>query len=328
MGIGSFAGFGRNCFLSDLLILRKINDYCFMNFGMKLQNILLKKGSLFLLFCLLFWTISGQETAKSDFVEAKFFSQQINQEVSYRIIFPNTYQSDDNKRFPVIYLLHGRGGNYRDWTNLTKIAQYSKAYNFIIVSVEGGKESWYADNPSQPNQNYESYIIKEFIPEIDAKYRTIANRENRIIAGLSMGGYGSLKFGLKYPEKFFLAGSFSGAMDAVIRTKNYPHLIKSVADVFGDENSQMRKDNDLTTLINNASPEKLKTFPFMYFVCGTEDHQFQSNKDLNDLLTDKRFPHEYRQMPGLHNWTFWDESISEFLKTADKLWLQNQKVNK
>lgn len=277
--------------------------------------------------CFLTLAVFGQETSKTaqnEFVEVKHESKLLAREMSYRIILPAAYKQSAKRRFPVIYLLHGRGGNYQDWTNLTKITQYSIAYDFIIVMPDGGKESWYADNANLPNEKRESYFIKELIPEIDAKYRTLADRQNRIVAGLSMGGYGAVKFGLKYPEKFFLAGSFSGAMDAVVKTQNYKHLIKSVADVFGDENNQARKDNDIFRIVVEASAEKIKEFPFLFIDCGTEDHQFQSNRDFIALLTDKKVPHEYRQKPGVHNWAFWDSEVREFLRVADKLMAQKK----
>jgi len=272
--------------------------------------------------CFLSLTIFGQAAAKVDqneFVEARYASKLLAREVSYRIILPADYKQFDKKQFAVIYLLHGRGGNFKDWTNLTKITKYSLPYNFIVVMPDGGKESWYADNVSLPDDKYESYFVKELIPEIDAKYRTLPDRQNRIVAGLSMGGYGAVKFGLKYPDKFVLAGSFSGAMDAVVKTQNYKHLIKSVADVFGEENSQARKNNDIFKIINEASAEKIREFPFLFVNCGTEDHQFQSNRDFVALLTDRKVPHEYRQMPGVHNWAFWDSEVQEFLRVADKL---------
>jgi len=296
---------------------------------MKASSTLLNKinqmAFAFFAVCFFSLVIVGQEAAKTnqnEFVEARHNSKLLAREVSYRIILPADYKQSEKKRFPVIYLLHGRGGNYKDWTNLTKITQYSFSYNFIIVMPDGGKESWYADNVNLPNENYESYFINELIPEIDAKYRTLAVRQNRIIAGLSMGGYGAVKFGLKYPDKFVLAGSFSGAMDAVVKTQNYKHLIKSVADVFGEENSQARKDNDIFKIINEASSEKIKEFPFLFIDCGTEDHQFQSNRDFVALLTDKKVPHEYRQMPGVHNWAFWDSEVQEFLRVAGKMMSQ------
>lgn len=293
------------------------------------MNLLNKK--LFGLLLILFFALTafGQETAKAsqnEVVEAKHESKLLAREMSYRIILPKDYKTLENKRFPVIYLLHGRGGNFQDWTNLTKIEEYSFAYNFIIVMPDGGKESWYADNLNLPDEKRESYLIKEFIPEVDKQYRTIANRENRIIAGLSMGGYGAVKFGLKYPELFSSAGSFSGAMDSVVKTQNYKHLIKSVADVFGEENSQARKDNDIFRMINEASAEKIKEFPFIFLVCGMEDHQFQSNRDFSALLIEKKVLHEYRQKNGLHNWAFWDSEVQEFLRLTDKM--RSQKITK
>lgn len=300
-----------------------------MKVSSKLLNKINQITFTFFAVCFFSWVIFGQEAAKTnqnEFVEARHNSKLLAREVSYRIILPADYKQSEKKRFPAIYLLHGRGGNYKDWTNLTKITQYSFPYNFIIIMPDGGKESWYADNVNLPNQNYESYFIKELIPEIDAKYRTLADRQNRIVAGLSMGGYGAVKFGLKYPDKFFLAGSFSGAMDAVVKSQNYKHLIKSVADVFGEENSQARKDNDIFKIINETSAEKIKEFPFLFIDCGTEDHQFQSNRDFVALLTDKKVPHEYRQMPGAHNWAFWDSEVQEFLRVAGKL--MSQKIAK
>ncbi len=296
-----------------------------MKFILETQNKLIRMAFGLFVICYLSLAIFAQETAKinqNEFIEARHDSKLLAREVSYRIILPADYKKSEKKRFAVIYLLHGRGGNYKDWTNLTKITEYSLPYNFIIVMPDGGKDSWYADNVNLPNQNYESYFIKELVPEIDAKYRTLAERQNRIVAGLSMGGYGAVKFGLKYPEKFVLAGSYSGAMDAVVKTQNYKHLIKSVADVFGEENSQARKDNDIFKIINEASAEKIKEFPFLFVDCGTEDHQFQSNRDFVALLTDKKVPHEYRQKPGVHNWAFWDSEVREFLRVADNLMAQ------
>ena len=105
-------------------------------------------------------------------------------------------------------------GHFNNWTDSTKIVEYAKKYNFIIVTPEGNN-GWYSDSVSVPNDKYESYIIQELIPEIDKKFRTKADREHRAIAGLSMGGFGAMKFGLKYPEKFALIGSFSGALAIV-----------------------------------------------------------------------------------------------------------------
>ena len=146
-------------------------------------------------------------------VEEKLKSGLMGREMPYRVILPPGYAARSQERFPVIYLLHGLTGHYNNWTDLTKLGDYSQRYRVIIVTPEGG-DGWYTDSSANPTDKYESYIIQELIPEVERKYRTLPTRDKRAIAGLSMGGYGALKFGLKYPEKFVLAGSFSGALGA------------------------------------------------------------------------------------------------------------------
>lgn len=265
------------------------------------------------------------KNSQSGFTELRHQSKLMSREMPYRIIFPAGYAREKQKRYPVIYLLHGRVGHYNDWTDKAKVVEYAKPYDFIIVMPEGGSDGWYSDSVIKPDDKYESYFIQELIPEIDSHYRTLANRENRVVAGLSMGGYGALKFGLKYPEKFILAGSFSGALDSVFRTEKYPHLIKSVKDVFGENDNPSRRENNIFRLVEAASPEQIKQMPFLFIDCGTEDHQFQSNRDFVALLTDKKVPHEYRQKPGAHTWDFWDAEIQEFLRVAGRIvWQKKQ----
>jgi S-formylglutathione hydrolase FrmB len=214
-------------------------------------------------------------------------------------------------------LLHGLGGHFDNWTERTKLAQYAAAYNIIIVTPEGG-DGWYTNSVSVPGDKYESYIVEELIPEIDKKFHTKADRANRAIAGLSMGGYGAIKFGLKYPDKFILAGSFSGAVgitDLPAASKQFV----SVKNVFGEDDSQARKDNDDFRIIRDMPAEKLSALPFLYVSCGTEDMLvFPMNYNFLKLLTEKKVKHEYRQLPGGHSWPFWDGQVQEFLRLSDK----------
>src|SRR6476620_10279660 len=135
-----------------------------------------------------------------DILSLELNSHLLARKVSYRVLLPNEYSDpkNRNRRYPVIYLLHGLSGHFDNWTDKTKLTAYAADYDFIIVMPEGD-DGWYTDSVTVPNDKYETYIIKELIPEIDKKFRTLADREHRIIAGLSMGGYGSIKFGLKYP---------------------------------------------------------------------------------------------------------------------------------
>ena len=126
----------------------------------------------------------------------------------YRILLPPDYQNG-SRFYPTLYLLHGLFGSFENWTELAKLEPVS---NLIIVMPEGG-DGWYCDTADR-SEMYESRVVGDLVPEIDARYRTIASRETRSIAGNSMGGYGALKIALKYPELFGFAASFSGAFEA------------------------------------------------------------------------------------------------------------------
>ena len=248
-------------------------------------------------------------------------------DMPYRIVLPMGYSDQQNstKRYPVVYLLHGLTGHFDNWTDRTRVAELGSRQNLIIVTPEGD-DGWYTDSAARPKDKYESYIVKELIPEIDKKFRTIADREHRAIAGLSMGGYGSIKFGLKYPQMFSVAGSFSGALGAAsITEKEIPGAIgRSIEAIFGPAGSETRKSNDLFEMVRTATPEKTKTLPFLYLDCGTEDFLFLNNRDFVALLLEKKVPHEYRQLPGAHNWKYWDFQVEEFLELAGERFYGSQ----
>ena len=287
----------------------------------------MKKGILIALFVFLFVALSfAQAPAKSSVLPANVSEQKLNSKLMgrampYRVILPRGYSTSGQTRYPVIYLLHGLFGSSANWTTMSDLPKYAQNYKAIIVNPEG-ENGWYVDSATVAANKYESYIIRELIPEIDAKYRTNATRSARAIAGLSMGGYGALKYGVKFPEMFSLAGSFSGALGAANYTSGggiLESLFKSLNESFGPAGSQTRKANDLFALIREASTEKIKALPFIYFDCGTEDFLFQNNRDFAALLIQKRVPHEFRELPGGHTWPYWNAQVAEFLRLAERL---------
>ena len=157
------------------------------------------------------------------------------------------------------------------------------------------------------------------MPEIDKNFRTVADREHRMIAGLSMGGYGGIKFGLKYPEMFSLIGSFSGALGAASFTAaNAGDIGKGIDAIYGPADSETRKSSDIFKIIREITPEKIKSLPFVYQSCGTEDFLIQNNRDFLNLMNEKKIPHEYREHPGGHTWDFWNDQVREFLDLAER----------
>lgn len=264
----------------------------------------------------------GLRRGASDLVKTetrKLSSKLMGREIPYRVITPSNYAAaNETARYAVIYLLHGLTGHFDNWTDKTSLTEYASKHNFIIVTPEGNN-GWYTDSVTTPNDKYESYIVKELIPEIDKTFRTIADRDHRAIAGLSMGGYGSIKFGMKYPEMFSLVGSFSGALGAAaFSEKSIGAIGKSLDAIYGPEESDARKANDIFLMVQQISAEKIKAMPFFYVDCGTEDFLFKNNQDFVKLLVEKKVPHEFRQLPGGHNWVYWNSQVKEFLEVADK----------
>jgi len=279
---------------------------------------------LFLLFALSFSvSIDAQTSAAKGFQELKLKSSLMKREMPYRVILPANYEANKTEKFPVVYLLHGLTGHFDNWTDRTKLVEYAKNYRYIIVTPEGDN-GWYSDSQNIPDDKYESYIIQELIPEIEKKFRAETTRDSRAVAGLSMGGYGSLKFGVKYPGKFVLVGSFSGALRAAQMTEEmaaatkWQALIDSIKNVYGANDSEVRKQNDLFKLVTAKTETDAKNLPFMYIDCGTEDGLVQSNREFVKLLADKKIPHEFRELPGIHDWKFWDSQVQEFLRVSEK----------
>ena len=254
-----------------------------------------------------------------------FVSKLVGKTLPYNVLLPIDYDqpATKEKRYPVLYLLHGLTGHYDNWVEKTRLADYARSYELIIVTPEGN-DGWYSDSATEPTEKYESYILQELIPDVQHRYRTIETRDGRAIAGLSMGGYGALKFGIKNPEMFGFAGSMSGALGAATWTqadlKGFEFIWRSLAAVFGPENSPTRAANDLSKLLRELKADRISALPYVYLDCGTEDPLLQSNRELADILVARKIAHEYRQLPGAHAWTYWDTQVQEVLRiTARKL---------
>jgi putative tributyrin esterase len=252
----------------------------------------------------------------------QFRSSLVNVVLPYRAIVPANYtaKEQERQRYPVLYLLHGLTGHFDNWVAMTKLKEYATAYKFIIITPEGN-DGWYTDSATVPTAKYESYILQELIPDVQRRYRTIETREGRAIAGLSMGGYGALKFGIKYPQLFAFAASLSGALGAAAWTENDlsrfgSARMRSVLETFGQAGSQTRAANDLMKLVREFPSERLNSLPYLYLDCGTEDGLLPSSRGLADLLLQRKIPHEYRELPGAHNWKYWDAQVREVLRVA------------
>jgi putative tributyrin esterase len=260
-------------------------------------------------------------TASGSVETVQFRSTLIGKTLPYSVVLPPHYRASRTTRYPVLYLLHGFAGHYSDWLTRTNVADYASKYRLIIVTPEGN-DGWYTDSATIAADKYESYFLKELMPDVQKRFRTIDSRYGRGVAGLSMGGYGALKFGIKSPGTFVFAGSMSGALDAASWTaeemKDFGALRDSVLAAFGPVGSETRKANNIVELVKGMSAARVAGLPFLYLDCGTEDFVFGSNPPFAALLREKKIPHEYRQLPGNHNWAYWDQQVEEMMKVAAK----------
>lgn len=246
-------------------------------------------------------------------------SKLVNTTLPYNVILPADYRTSKTTRYPVLYLLHGLGGHYSDWLTRTNVADYATQYRMIVVMPEGN-DSWYVDSAAGSNDKYESYILKEVMPDVDRRYRTLQSRYGRAIAGLSMGGYGAIKYGLKYPSTFAFAGSVSGAFGVTRYTEKEMGGMgwEPFLKIFGPLGSETRKANDVFEITRALTPGRIASLPYFYFDCGTEDaaQHFNPNRELSQLFLEKKIPHEYRELPGNHSWQYWDQQVKEVLRIA------------
>lgn len=267
-----------------------------------------------------FALIAQARTGESNRVRIELDSKLMGRKMPYEVVLPPDYESD-RRQYASVYLLHGLTGKYSDWLDKSKLMEHAQSYEIIFVMPEGAN-GWYTDSPVAPNDKYESYISKELIQDVEARFRVRTDRGSRVIAGLSMGGYGAIKFGLKHPDNFVLVGSFSGALRAaewdLSTVPNFRVLGDSVSRAFGPQGSQTRKENNIFGFLNAASPDAVKKFPFIYLDCGTEDFLIGQNREFTELLMRKKIPHEFRQLPGGHDWRFWDSQVQEFLRVAER----------
>ena len=295
-----------------------------------------KSKILILLAAFLFalnFSVFAQQAAKTEHDAGKTYqldSKLMKRQIPYRVILPLNYNADKTARFPVIYMLHGLGGSYRNLSEGENLLDDYAKFPFIIVSPDGGS-GFYTDSATKTDDKWESYIVQELIPAIDKDFRTIAERRGRAVAGLSMGGFGALKFGAKYPQMFVLAASMSGAVTAASWRKPedlppVPLFRQVLTAAFGDGTSPVLAENDLFKIIGDYPADKIVNLPFFYVDCGTEDNLglLKPNQNFAALLQSRKIPHEYRELPGKHEAVYWAHQIPEILRVSERIFNQSR----
>lgn len=283
-----------------------------------------RKISFFICAVLLFQVAAAQLHGKV--AEDKSVKSTIlNRAVKYVVYLPADYETSE-RAYPVVYLLHGYTDDHTGWLQFGEVNRYADqaiaagTIPPMIIVMPNADSSWYI-NSYDGKEKYEDFFIKEFIPSIEKTYRIKAQKKYRGVAGLSMGGYGTLIYSLKYPELFAAAAPLSAAVfddDALVNTpdNNYENVF---GQLYGrglkgkDRLNKAWYDNAVLKIVETKSAEDLKKVRY-WIDCGDDDFLTKGNCLLHILLTDKKVPHEYRVRDGAHSWGYWRTGITDALQ--------------
>jgi putative tributyrin esterase len=256
-------------------------------------------------------------------------SKAMNKTYNAAVVTPNSY-AKGKTNYPVLYLLHGAYGHFRDWLKSTPnenlVTDLADQYNIIIVMPEGETFSFYIDSPVNKESQFETFITQEVIQKVDATYRTIASKNGRVITGLSMGGHGALYLSSKHPELFCAAGSMSGAVDMnmMLNPDNLERTKTLLTPILGAE--VLSPDAyKRYAVIDKVDLLKANKMPLI-IDCGVDDFLIETNRELHRRLVYNKVPHDYTERPGAHTWEYWDNALpyhmlffSKILKTNGSL---------
>ncbi|RAO98473.1 hypothetical protein PW5551_09665 [Petrotoga sp. 9PW.55.5.1] len=255
-----------------------------------------------------------------------FYSEKIRGNMRYSIYLPSNY-NNESRKYPVIYLLHGHDGNEISWKRKGLIDQTFDSMIEqgemppMVAVMPDAKNSWYVNSPS--GIMYESALVEDLTEYIQKNYKVYSNRENRFIAGISMGGYGALKLAFKYPDKFLAAASLSGAILKDVPPEKETDLDgneikvreKFYHDAYGEPFDPVfwEKEN-VFNYIQNLKDCGLE-LP-VYISCGNEDYfyLYQGAVELYHQLRKNKIPTELYIKNGNHDWLLWSQEIKEVLK--------------
>jgi S-formylglutathione hydrolase FrmB len=242
-----------------------------------------------------------------------FFSDALGLSTSMTVILPQSTSgqigmtgSESTGETPVLYLLHGLSDDDTTWLRRTSIERYVAPLGLAVVMPQVHR-SFYADEAH--GNRYWTFLTQELPELVHSFFRLSGRREDTFVAGLSMGGYGALKWALREPDRFVAATSMSGAVDvAGMQTQGVwrPELVHQV---FGEQ-PIAGTPNDLFWLLDQLPVQRA---PALSISCGTEDPLLDANRRLVEALRSKGFPLVSDFGPGVHDWAYWDARIQDVL---------------
>jgi len=227
----------------------------------------------------------------------------IGEDFTYRIYLPPDYLARPQKRYPVLYMLHGNGGNYTEWTDSFLPEQADRMMSsgeippFIIVMPDDGEATYWANWSDGPR--WGDYVTEDVVSTIDQRYRTLANPRSRAVGGLSMGGLGALNLAFQHPDVFGIAGAHSPS----VRLEPDPSLWFLVGDNFWEHNPIWLAEN--ATGIEGVA---------VWLDAGTDDVWLPNIEATRDAVMQRGLRTTWHNFPGPHEAEYWIEHIPDYLR--------------
>ena len=257
------------------------------------------------------------------FIHMNMFSEKLMRTVGVNVIlpvdkltFPGMPVRED-KPYKTLYLLHGVFGSYVDWVNGTRIQRYAEEHDLVVV-MPSGDNAFYVDQPKGHNY-YGEFIGEELVNVTSKMFPLSKKREDTFIGGLSMGGFGALRNGLKYSDTFGYIVALSGALlvDGMPGRNNDVEMFIDSRDYaescFGNLDELLESDKNPKYIVDQMLKAG-RTFPEIYMACGTEDGLLGVNREMAAFLKDHQVNVTYEEGPGNHEWDFWDTYIKKAIE--------------
>ncbi|MFY8020476.1 MAG: alpha/beta hydrolase [Bacteroidia bacterium] len=262
-----------------------------------------------LFFILTFSRLLSAQQIDSFIIDSKI----LNKPVHYLLYTPKMMKPHNKK---VIYLLHGAGGNHQQWLQegrIHSLLDTNTAFKNCVVVMPDAGMTYYL-NDEDGHQLYEDFFIQEFIPQIERKFNCGAAKENRIISGLSMGGFGALLYSFHHPDLFAACFAFSAGIrtnDEIIRLKKEEYAKRygsKYADFPEKRINQHWNKNSLIYLADTMKISDLSKTK-IFIDIGDDDFLYKGNISLYLKLKERKIPFEFSIRNGEHNWVYWQESF-------------------
>ena len=256
-------------------------------------------------------------------IQVNFVSRTLLRTVTINVILPvdkfsmNPHEVREEKPFKTLYLLHGIFGNYTDWVTGTRVQRWAEARDLAVV-MPSGENGFYVDQPGAPWNNYGRFIGEELVEITRRMFPLSRRREDTFIGGLSMGGFGAIRNGLKYSDTF---GGIIGLSSAIhiLEESNDGHMdVAYEESCFGPLDEARGTDRNPRVLIDRLTAAKAADpaleLPRIFMACGTEDGLLGVNRTYRDLFRSNGFDVTYFESAGGHSWDFWDQYIQKVIE--------------